>query len=59
MPDFMQTLAKFTPNAWALNGFLDVMVRGLGVSAILPTVGMLMVFAAVFWAFAIWRFRFE
>lgn len=59
MPDFMQTLAKFTPNAWALNGFLDVMVRGLGVSTILPTVGMLMVFAAIFWAFALWRFRFE
>lgn len=59
MPGFMQTLSKFTPTAWALNGFLDVMVRGLGVAAILPGVGMLMAFTAVFWAIALWRFRFE
>jgi ABC-type multidrug transport system permease subunit len=59
MPNFMQTLARFTPHFWGLAGFQDVMVRGLGVSAILPSVGMLLAFAAAFWAIAIWRFRFE
>jgi len=59
MPQFMQTLAKFTPHYWALNGFQDVIVRGLGVADILPVVGILMAFAAAFWAIAIWRFKFE
>ena len=59
MPDFMQTLARFTPHFWGLAGFQDVMVRGLGVSAILPSVGVLLAFATGFWAIAIWRFRFE
>ena len=59
MPNFMQNLSKFTPQSWALNGFLDVMVRGLGVSSILPAVGMLLLFAAAFWGVAVWRFRFE
>jgi len=59
MPQFMQTLSKLTPHSWALNGFQDVIVRGLGVSAILPSIGVLLAFAAGFWAIAIWRFRFE
>ncbi len=59
MPHFMQTLAKFTPHSWALNGFQDVIVRGLGVSAILPSVGVLLGFAVIFWGIAIWRFRFD
>jgi ABC-2 type transport system permease protein len=59
MPQFMQTLSKFTPHNWALAGFQDVFVRGLGVSAILPDVGVLLVFAAAFWGIAIWKFRFE
>ncbi|MDP7645304.1 MAG: hypothetical protein QGG60_11490, partial [Anaerolineales bacterium] len=29
MPDFMQTLARITPHAWALASFQDVIVRGL------------------------------
>ena len=59
MPHFMQTLSKFTPHSWALNGFQDVIVRGLSVSAILPSVGVLLAFAAGFWAIALWRFRFD
>jgi ABC-2 type transport system permease protein len=59
MPSFMQTLSKITPHSWALTGFQDVIVRGLGVTSILPNVGILLAFAAAFWAIAIWRFRFE
>ncbi len=59
MPHFMQSVALITPHAWALNGFQDVMVRGLGVSAVLPSIGMLLAFAAAFWGLAVWRFRFE
>jgi ABC-2 type transport system permease protein len=59
MPHFMRALSQFTPHAWALTGFQDVMVRGLGVMEILPVVGMLLVFALGFWAVGIWRFRFD
>jgi ABC-2 type transport system permease protein len=59
MPAFMQTLARFTPHNWALQGFQDVIVRGLGVSATLPSLGMLLAFALAFWILALWRFRFD
>ncbi len=59
MPRFMQTVALITPHAWALTGFQDVIVRGLGISAVLPSVGVLLGFAVVFWGLAVWRFRFD
>ena len=59
MPAFMQKLSLVTPHAWALTGFQDIIVRGLGVNAVLPAVAMLMGFALVFWILAIWRFRFD
>ncbi|HEX2994629.1 MAG TPA: ABC transporter permease [Anaerolineales bacterium] len=59
MPHFMRALSQFTPHAWALTGFQDVIVRGLGVTDVLPAVGMLLVFALAFWGLGIWRFRFD
>jgi ABC-2 type transport system permease protein len=59
MPSFMQKLSLAIPHAWALTGFQDVIVRGQGLEAVLPVVGVLMGFALVFWALALWRFRFE
>jgi ABC-2 type transport system permease protein len=34
MPDFMQTLARFTPHGWAMQGFQDVLVRGYGLAGV-------------------------
>lgn len=59
MPDFMQKLALFTPHAWSLSAYHDVIVRGLGLMDILPSLGILVLFALGFWSLAIWRFRFE
>lgn len=59
MPGLMKTLSLFTPHAWALAGYHDVIVRGLGVSQVLPEAGVLLGFAAFFFAIALWRFRFE
>jgi ABC-2 type transport system permease protein len=59
MPAFMQKLSLAIPHAWALTGFQDVMVRGQGLEAILPVVGVLMAYALVFWVLALWRFRFD
>jgi len=59
MPEFMQKLALAIPHAWALNGFLDVIVRGQGVYEILPIVGVLLSYALIFWIVGLWRFRFD
>ncbi len=59
MPDFMQKLSQAIPHYWALTGFQDVIVRGAGFAEVLPVVGILMGYALVFWAVAVWRFRME
>jgi len=59
MPPFMQTLSKLSPHAWALEGYQNIIVRGLGVASILPEAGMLLLFALVFFSLAVWRFKFE
>ncbi len=59
MPDFMNNLALFTPHGWALFGYQDVMVRGADWIGILPNVGVLLGFAAVFFLVAARRFRFN
>ena len=58
MPPVMRTLSLFTPHAWALSGYHDVLLRGLGLKAVLPESGALLCFAASFFLLALWRFRF-
>jgi ABC-2 type transport system permease protein len=58
MPPVMRTLSLFTPHAWALAGYHDVIIRGLGIRAVLPEAGMLLGFAGFFFFAALWRFRF-
>jgi ABC-2 type transport system permease protein len=59
MPDLMKTLSLFTPHAWALAGYHDVIIRGLGVQAVLTEVFVLFGFASLFFVVALWRFRFD
>jgi ABC-2 type transport system permease protein len=59
MPNFMQTLSKIVPHAWALQGYQDVLVRGYNLGQVMPEVGVLLIFVAVFFGFALWRFRFD
>lgn len=59
MPDFLQRLSLAIPHAWALNGFLDVMVRGQGIVAEIPAIGALLGYALVFWLVGLWRFRLD
>jgi ABC-2 type transport system permease protein len=51
MPEAMQTASWFVPQGWALEGYLDLLVRGRGVRDILPHAGVLLGFAAL--AFAV------
>ena len=59
MPTWMQHLARLSPHFWALQGYQDLIVRGLGAVDVLPEVGMLLLFAAFFYTLAIARFRLE
>ena len=59
MPDWLKTLGLITPHAWALDAYQDLLVRGYGLTDVLPKVGVLAAFALVFFAIGVWRFRFE
>jgi len=59
MPGLMKSLSLFTPHAWALAGYHDIIVRGLNVKQILPEVGVLLGFASFFFTIALRRFRFD
>ena len=59
MPPFLRAFSYAVPHSWALNGYQNLMVRGQGLQEILPQVGVLLAFAAVFFMIAVLRFRFE
>jgi len=59
MPDLMQKVGWLSPHTWALTAYQDVLMRGADIGAILPQVGMLLGFAAVFFAVGVWRFRWD
>jgi ABC-2 type transport system permease protein len=59
MRPFFRTIGLLTPHAWALDAYQDLLVRGYGFTAVLPSVGVLMGFAALFFLAGLWRFRFD
>jgi ABC-2 type transport system permease protein len=54
-----QVIGHLTPLAWAMDGFKNVLVRGLDVSAAWLPAGALLGYAALFFGLATWRFKFE
>lgn len=58
-PAVVQQAVKVLPTRWAMQGMLDIVLRGEGLSAVLPEAAVLLGFAAVFYAIGIWRFRYE
>jgi len=58
-PPMMQNIAHILPTTWAMQGLLDLLLRGAGVVEILPEAGMLILFAGIFFSVGVWRFRFE
>jgi ABC-2 type transport system permease protein len=59
MPVSFQRFAIWTPLAGVIEGFKDILARGLGVEAILPGVGLLGVYAIIFLVLIVLRFRRE
>ncbi len=59
VPPWMQRLAQVFPTYWGMQGFQDIIVRGLGLAEILPAAGVLVAFGLGFLAIGLWRFRWE
>ncbi|MHA0857373.1 ABC transporter permease [Paenibacillus sp. CMAA1364] len=59
MPDLMQTIALVTPQAWALSGYQDILVRGMGIGDVLDNILVLLGFGVFFISISIWRMRFD
>ena len=50
-------IGKALPSAWAMNGYQNILIRGLGLESVgLPGV-MLLGYAGLFFVLAVWRFR--
>lgn len=58
-PPAIQNAVKVLPTTWAMQGMLDLVLRGGGLLDILPEAGVLLGFAAIFFSVGIWRFRYE
>jgi len=58
-PPALQTAAKVLPTTWAMQGMLDLGLRGGGLVDILPEAGVLLGFAAIFFFVGVMRFRYE
>ena len=53
----MTRIAHFTPHAWAIDGFADLVYRDGGLIDVLPEAGVLTAFAVVLLALSAWRLR--
>jgi ABC-2 type transport system permease protein len=57
MPPTIQFFSKLTIVYWSMDGFLQVLWRGAGTSAIVLNIAILLGIGAVVNAFSVWRFR--
>jgi ABC-2 type transport system permease protein len=55
-PPIMQTISRFTPHRWAIDGLGDV-AAGSPLPDVMLQLGVLLAFAAVLMTLAVWRFR--
>ncbi|HEU4355560.1 MAG TPA: ABC transporter permease [Actinomycetota bacterium] len=53
----MVTVAHFTPHAWAIDGYAELIRRGGSLVDVLPYLGILLGYAAVLFGLASWRLR--
>jgi ABC-2 type transport system permease protein len=47
------------PSAWAMDGFQNIVLRGLGFSSVLLPAGLLLAYTLAFFGLALWRFKYE
>jgi ABC-2 type transport system permease protein len=54
-----QAIGHVLPTAWAMDGFENIVIRGLGLDSVLVPAGVMLAYAVVLFGLAAWRFRFE
>jgi ABC-2 type transport system permease protein len=59
VPAFMRTVGHISPVAWAMDAFRSLVFENGSLMTVLPSIGVLLAMGAVFFAFAVWRFRYE
>ena len=52
-------IGHLMPTAWAMDGFQNILMRGLEFQSVLLPAGILFAYTVAFFGLAIWRFRFE
>jgi ABC-2 type transport system permease protein len=57
-PPAIQNIVKVLPTTWAMQGMLDLVLRGGGLQDVLPEAAVLLGFAAIFFGVGVWRFRY-
>lgn len=58
-PQWLQTASLANPARWAVDGFDAMTWRGLGIDAAITPILIMIAFAGLFTAIAIWRFQWE
>jgi len=58
-PPALQSAVRIFPTTWAMQGMLDLGLRGGGLVDILPEAGVLLGFAALFFTIGVLRFKYE
>ncbi|WP_203362846.1 ABC transporter permease [Bacillus sp. REN10] len=59
VPDFMQNIAQFIPQTWAMKGYTELIINEASISDIALPIVVLLRFAAVFLAVGVGRVRYE
>lgn len=59
VPDWMRVIGHASPIAWSQDAFAQLLYHNGHLIDVLPAVGVLLVFAAAFFAFGLSRFRYE
>jgi ABC-2 type transport system permease protein len=54
-----QMIGGVTPIAWAMEGFQNILIRGLGIDSVVLPVGVLLGYTVVLFGLAVWRFSRE
>jgi ABC-2 type transport system permease protein len=50
-------VGHLSPAAWAMDGFQNILVRGLETSSVLLPIGVMLLYALVFFSMGVWRFQ--
>jgi ABC-2 type transport system permease protein len=52
------TIGHLTPGAWAMDGFQNIVIRGMGFSSVLMPAAVVLGYAVLVFAVALWRFKY-